>query len=522
MGPAGDFDLSPARRAVLLAAVAAVAIAVRLPLLHGSFIAVDDYSQIIRNPVITQLTWEHLKQVSLTNFMHRGHAPMYVSFMLNWAATPGSYAGFAAVNLAFLPLLVVAFYHFCGLFVRGHAFRIAATALFSVHAVTADIVAWMSARCHLFGVTFLLLSLAAWKAYLDAPGARRKTAWYAASLLAAGLAVWNKNLFCTVGLLIIAYDAYRRRRVGLAAVIDKLPFLAIGACAIAALQANPYMTDVSTPAMGGSIAVTLMNDANLLVEYLQRLLVPGPTYVWVDVYPATGLLDVSRGSGLAAMRLAPLASVGILAAVAGFLAWLLWRARLEEPLVAAACGAIALAPVMNIPPRWVEFAFRYDLVPAAFFCAALAAAAAHVWKRSGPARIAVVVVFAALTAWHAGRTCVQSMAWRTPLALNEACARAFPDAKPCLHQEAEIYAAQGRSRDAIRVFERVERLVDQRGSLRIGNSAFRLGQLYMQAGDTTRACRYFERSLLRGLMTPSWRDEARRMLAGKACGDALP
>lgn len=523
MGLPPDSNLPPARRRLALAAIVALAVVVRLPLLHGSFIAVDDYKQIVRNPVITELSYENLKQVVFTNFMQRGHAPMYVSFMLNWAATPRSYAGFAAVNLAFLPLIVAAFYGFSGLFVRGHVWRLAATALFSVHAVTADVVAWMSARCHLFGVTFLFLALVAWKAYLDAPCPRRKAAWYAASLLAAGFAVWNKNLFCTVGLLIVAYDAYRRRRLDLACVLDKLPFLGLLAFAIAALQANPYLQDVSTPAMGGSIAATLLNDASLLVEYLRYLLLPGPTYIWIDVYPVAGLLDVSRGSSLFAMLLTPLANIGVLAAAAGFLLWLWRRARLEEPLVAAACGAIALAPVMNIPPRWVEFAFRYDLVPAAFFCVALAASAAHISARRGRrAGVAVAIILALLTAWHAGQTYAQSRAWRTPLTLNEACIRSFPDARPCLQQAAEAYAGQGNPRAAIRLYERIDRIVTERGALRRESSAYRLGQLYTRIGDPIRACHYFERALLRDRLTPASRDEARRALASETCDDALP
>ncbi len=507
--------LSRGRYAVLLAAICAVALAVHLPLLDGTFIAVDDGKQIVHSPVVHDLSWKSIEQTLWGNYLNRNHAPMYTSFVLNWALTPGSYTGFAVFNLFCLLAIIIVFSRFAALFLADRVSQLAATALFSVHMVHVDVVAWMSARCHLMGMPFFLLAFVAWRRYREDPGALRRAAWYGGALLAAWIAIWNKNIFFSVGPLLILFDVYRRRRLSAGAVLDKIPLLAMGAVPVYILQASTsYLGRVERPALGETLIATLLNDANLLVQYLIHLLVPLPTYIWVNVYGVSGPLDVSQGAGLAAMRIAPLAAIGILVAVALSLVWAARRFGLGLPLFAAAASLIALAPVMNIPPRWVEFAFRYDWIPSAFVCPAIVAILARWWQGTGRAgwRWLAFASLLALVAWHGVGSHLQARAWTSEKRLLARCVESFSDAKQCHLGLARIHRGLGNFEEAIELSSKMDSLVTRKDPRRTPYPAFELARTYEKMGRWEEAAFYYRRALLREPLRGKRRRLARRRM----------
>ncbi len=497
-----------------LAGITLIAVVLHLPLLDGTFIAVDDHKQISSNPLITDLTWTNFKEIAFTNFLNRNHNPMYISFTLNWALTPKSYTGFVVVNLVFLVGTILIFFRFAGLFVVQRSWQLLATALFSVHSTHVDIVAWISARCHLMGLFFFLLAFLAWNNYRRELGQVRRVGWYLTAMLCAWMAVWNKNIFFSIGISILIFDLYKRRKASLVMLLDKLPLFFFGVVPVYILGTSThYLRALDRPAMGGSLAATVYNDFSLLVQYLYHLIIPTPTYVWIDVYPVSGLLETSMDAGLWAMRLTPLLNLGLLIAVLIGMIALYRRHQLRLPLFFAIFSLVALAPAMNIPPKWVEFAFRYDLIPSAFFCPAIAAAGAAVWSRWPKiGRPAVLATVASLYLGHLAVSYAQCLAWDTERDLLQRCVKHYPDAKPCQGQLSTNYKHRGCTKAALGPLLKIEELRMKPNCIRVTASALRLARLYATLGNNRMAKFYFQRALKRDRLRSADRRSIRARL----------
>jgi hypothetical protein len=504
-------DLAPRRAWAILAGIVVLTLLARLPLLRGDFVSYDDGIQIFHNPVVRDLTPSNLRDVLLTNFRGVAASPMHTVNMLNWAVTP-RYAGFAVLNMAWMAALTILFYRFAGLFLDSRAWRLVATAFFSLASVNADSVAWMSARCHFFGVGFVMLAFVLWQRYRDEIHAPCRALFYALATLAGAAAIWNKSVFVSVGALLFVYDLYRRRRLGALVFLDKIPLLAL---AIIPLMNPPHVGAVNNlehPSMGGSFASTLLTDAGLLVEYLRALAVPGPGTVSNSVYAVSDPLGVSEGASLLALRLPPVLNIAVLILIGAGLV-LLARRGVRQPLFAGLFILTALAPMMNIPPRWVEFAFRFDWMPSLFFSVAVAATAAFFWPRLPRAgRTAVAAALGLLLAWHAGRTFEQSRYWHDPETYWKACIRNFPDSQICYLKLGIHYADQGRFAKTREEYERLERLNERLDPKRTYLSAKHLADQYRRAGEPKRARFYYERSLLRDELSSSEREAVKRGL----------
>jgi hypothetical protein len=442
---------------------------------------------------------------------------MYAVGMLNWAVSP-HYGGFAALNILWMTATVLLFFRFSGLFIASGAWRLAATALFAVESVNADTVGWMSARCHFLGVAFVLACFVFWQEYREATGRFPRAAFYALALLSGAWAIWSKSIFVTVGGLLFIYDWYRRRRLTVAFFVDKLPLLALAAYAITQPPNSLVMEGIERPSMGTSFASTLLNDASLLVEYLRRMLVPGGSAAAVSTYPVDGLWEMSEGAGLLAMRLPPAANVAILAGiVAG--AWALSRRAGDRALWFASLMLwTAFSPSMNIPPRWVEFAFRFAFLPSVFFCVCAAIALERLWSSLGAggrwrfARGGLAAVVAAWVAWHGVETFLHSGARKDTVYWRE-CVEHVPDSVVCLMKASEYYVSVKNTGEAIRTIEAWENLCTEKVVIRRFDPAFRLGKIYEGMNDRARACESFERAVHEDQLTAAQKRYASRYAA---------
>lgn len=504
------------RLRLALAAICLLSIACRLPMLGGSFIRFDDPRVITRNLVVTDLTRENFREVAFTNYMGTASPFMYAVGMLNWAVSPG-YAGFAAFNIAWMAATVLLFFAFTGLFVSGARWRLAATALFAVLSVNADTVGWMSARCHFLGVAFVLACFVLWQRYREEPARFPRAAYYGLALVAGAWAIWSKSIFVTIGGLLFLYDWYRRRRPGPAFFLDKLPLLAVAAYAMTQPPNSLVMEGIERPSMGTSFASTLLNDAGLLVEYLRRMIVPGGSASAVSTYPVDGLWQMSGGAGLLAMRLPPAANLALLALLAGGV-WILARRSGSRALWFVLLMFFAsFAPSMNIPPRWVEFAFRFAFLPSAFFCLAAALALEALWPRIAGAgrRWPRIAVGAALSLWIAGHGAATALhgAARHDTLYWRKCVEHLPDSVVCLMKASEYYVSVKDVDAAIRTIESWENTCTEKVVIRRFDPAFRLGKIHEGRKDRAMACEAFERAIREDRLTAGQKAYAARYVA---------
>jgi protein O-mannosyl-transferase len=221
-----------------------------------------------------------------------------------------------------------------------------AAAIFAVHPVNVESVAWLSEQKNLLSVLFYLLALWAYLSFIDAtmqPAAKRWSL-YSASLLLFVLAMLSKSVVCTLPVTILLILYWKRKRITLADVLALVPMFVIAA-AISVLFAWVNLKLNSSGAdLAFSIQDRFLMAGRAVWFYVCDFLWPTPLLV---IYPVSiphqwwGFL---LPTGVAAVAVA---------------LWLL-RGRLTKgPLVAWLFFVLTLSPALG----FVSFSFmRYSFV----------------------------------------------------------------------------------------------------------------------------------------------------------------
>lgn len=503
------------RSSLVLTVICVVAFLVRLPLLWGQFLDYDDGIMVFRNEIVSHPSWESLRQIVLTNYRGEMQNPMHVANMLNWAVASGAYWSYSAVNLVWYSLLILLVYRFARLFVEEEPWRLAATALFAVHCVNTDTIGWVSARCHLMGMMFLFGCLVLWQKYLDAEVPRRRALWYGLAILSGCFAIYNKGIFISTGGLLILYEIYRRRKPGLLALVDKLPIFGLGAYFYTLSPVTGRLDMVGPLPEGMSVSLLALNDPAQLVEAVARLLIPGPTSIALRPYPAFSLFDHVAGASLWALRWPPAVNLLILALLSGLLIWMFLQ-KLRAPLILALMAGMFIMPVLNTKWYWpgLEFAFRYELTPSAFFAVAVASVLAWAWPTLGRGwRVAVAVLGVGLLSWHAGWSYTQSNYWASPHRYWDACIRNYPDSVVCYEKAANYHVSKKQWRQALKHFTEQDRIRFERPNPRRMTTALPIADTLERMGESSLALENYQRSLLVDNLDRERRKEVRAKIA---------
>jgi len=503
-------------RAIAVVCICVFSVLAHLSLLWGGFIWFDDTRVITNNLIVTDLTWEHFKEVTFTNYMGSASPFMYSVDMLNWAISP-HYTGFAVVNLIWLAGTVVLFYLFSDAFIKDFRWRFMATALFSVIGINADSVGWMSARCHFMGIAFVLGCFILWRRYRESVNRFSRVAYYFFAIVAGVWAIWSKSIFITIGGLVFVYDWYFRRRITAGFILDKAPLFGAAIFALGQTPNGAVATGLSNPAMGTSLTSTLLNDAGLFVEYLRRMIVPGPTSVAVETYPVDGMWEMSPDSSLLAMQLPPAANIAILVIIAMGI-WMASSRAGRSLWYAFVMFWVAFAPSMNIPPRWADFAFRFALLPSVFFCIVAALLLQRVvafFENRESAFIAgkvAIGVIACWIGWQAVATFTQNRVMKNEKYWAN-CMENLPDTVVCYLKAEGYYSSKKMTKKLIETLETWDGLCRDRKVKNCFEPAYRLAKIYEGQGVKDKACDYFQQSLWSEKISANRRTYATKYLA---------
>ncbi|HVP68082.1 MAG TPA: tetratricopeptide repeat protein [Anaeromyxobacteraceae bacterium] len=301
-----------------------------------------------------------------------------------------------AVNIALHAINSLLVFHLLRT-ATGAAWRSATVAaLFAVHPLHVESVAWISERKDVLSTLFLLLALRTWVGFARAPTRLR----YAATLGFFALGLLAKPMVVTLPFLLLLLDAWPLGRMTLAPfkgflrslgrlAVEKLPFFALSAAAC-------VVTWVAQSS-GGEIAATSPvgawpRIANAVVSYAR--------YPLMTIWPA-GLASFYPHPGTIRpdVPLAPL--VAAAAAVAVMTVWAL-RCRLRRPWLAWGWFWYlgTLLPVSGLVQVGGQaMADRYTYVPLiGLFVAAVWGAADVVERWSVPRWVPAAMAGTALTA----------------------------------------------------------------------------------------------------------------------------
>lgn len=265
----------------------------------------------------------------------------------------------------------------------GAAF--AAAALFAVHPLRTESVAWASEQKGLLCAFFCLASVLAWLLYATGRSPAR-FGWYAASLAGFVLALMSKPLGVVVPAVLLILDAwplgrFRRGAGARRPVLDKLPFLVPAIWALSLSVADPRQDELMPDLTAAGLAPRLtVATWGILFPLARTLWFPGLE----PYYPLEYAEDVSL--------LAPKYGLSALALFA-ITAWCVFRRRRGRPalLVAWACYLLAVLPVSGLRQAGsVATADRFSYLPAVALFALLAGGVVRTWPRlRAPGRAAL-------------------------------------------------------------------------------------------------------------------------------------
>ena len=389
--PPATITLSPAQLKALGVAVIGVLIGVcYYPALFGDFVWDDVIFS--EEPVIH--AWSGLKSIwfSPADIRNEGHywPIVYTTFYLEhklWGLAP---AGYHAVNMVLYFVNSLLVWRLMTRLAVPGAWLIAA--VFAVHPLHVESVAWIIERKDLLSGLFYLGAVLAWLRFLDAPNLAR----YIATLLLFVAGLLSKTVVITLPAALLVLQWWRAGRLTWTDLLRVVPLLVVGFAITLADFA--YYTSRESLDLGYSFAERVLIAGRALWFYAAKLVWPTDLAVihplWqVDVTDFVGWTYVAAAVALAAA---------------------LWFARRwigRGPLAAALFFAVTLSPVLGfIDFGYMQFSFVADrfqylagigviaVLIAAAACAAHRLPAAARQAAAGLAGI-VVVTFAVLS-WH--------------------------------------------------------------------------------------------------------------------------
>ncbi len=199
----------------------ALTLGVYLQVRHFEFFQVDDPIFVSMNPHIRSGTFVTNVKWAFTHSYSGNWIPLtYLTYMLDSALYELWAGGFHLTNVLFHIGNVLLLYYL-GRSLTGNPFPAAfVAALFAVHPIHVESVAWITERRDVLSVFFGLASMLAYVAYAR----RGRSVAYWSSLVLFLCSLLSKQTLVTLPCVLLLIDFWPLRRLSRRAVVEKLPF----------------------------------------------------------------------------------------------------------------------------------------------------------------------------------------------------------------------------------------------------------------------------------------------------------
>jgi len=416
--------MSREERSSRVAVLIALALVAGVVVLYGQlaghdFVRFDDFGYIVDNPNVRDgLTWQGVRWAFTSFHMANWHPLTWISHMADcemFGLDPGGHHLTSAVihginaALLFLALRLM----------TGRVWpSVAVAALFAVHPLRVESVAWASERKDVLAGLFFMLGLLAHTHYARRPGPAR----YALVVSALALGLMAKPMLVTLPLVLLLLDYWPLGRMttrgsagGLpalrGAVLEKIPLLAL--CA-----ASAAITVVAQ--RGGGAVIEL--DAIPVHVRVANALVAGVTYIGKTLWPANLAFYYpypTPGPGVSA-AFAVAALCGAIALVAVSVLVAMQARRRPYLLTGWLWYVVTLLPVIGLVQVGNQsMADRYTYLPVIGIALAVVWAAAEFAERWPAARLPLAATGAGIVVLLSAATWREARHWRDSRALFE-------------------------------------------------------------------------------------------------------
>lgn len=447
----------------------------------GSFAFVyDDAVEIVDNPVIH--SWANLGHMFTTPFLR---TPYYRPLVLVWLRICDALFGANPAGWHILSVLahvvVTALVFMVARRLAGPGAALIAAALFGLHPVHIESVAWISAVVDPLYAGFFL---AAFVAYLKSRDSSATSLnWTLLSCLLYAGALLSKEP-AIVFPAVVAVHAFifageKRLREAIRAV---LPFAIVTAIYLVARIA--IVPAYASPGAAISWKTALLTEPSILLLYISKLFWPVGLSGFYD-QPYVAALSLTQ-------FVLPLLAIVLIAVALG-----MWARRSEHGKLIAFCAAwflLTLAPALNfrllIPGEIVHD--RYLYLPSFAFCVLAAVALASWSSRLAaepryariPAAIAIAVCICL-----AGLNIAQQSPWASDVALYSHGFTVAPNNNFVENNFARLLTDRGQFREAIPLYEQVLRRDPnfEQAHYNLGYTFYRFGQFSEAKNELQRA-----------------------------------
>lgn len=456
--------------------------AIYAPVRNYEFVSFDDYAFVVDNPHVTAgFTADSLRWALADAYDAAGGPLTWLSHMLDvelFGTSPGGHhLQSVLLHAANTVLLLLALWQMTGSVWRS-AFM---AALFGVHPMHVESVAWVSERKDVLAGMFWLLAMWAYVRYVRQPRAVRYV--LVAVLLTLGLLA--KPMVATLPLILLLLDAWPLERATISwagrarwrtLAIEKMPLVGIAVSFLiwTFFAQRGIGAVVSLEAL--SFPARVANALTSFVVYVDKLIWPSGLAVF---YPFPRAASIWW----------PLAGAGFLIAAC----MLAWRCASRRPqlLVGWLWYVITLMPVIGLVQVGSHaMADRFTYLPSIGLFLIVAWEGPRVlsmivrWRHAATAAgLVLVVAFAVVARRQVGYWQTSETLWGRALAVTTGNYRAHAGL-------AEVRAGQNRIDEAIAHYSEALRLAPDEADWHVN-----LGLLLVRNGDIARAADSFNRAV---------------------------
>ena len=366
-------------------------------------------------------------------------------------------------------------------------------AVFAIHPLRVESVAWVTERKDVLSGFFFMLTLWAYAQYVQSPGAGQSPRstlhaprYYVLSLLFFALGLLSKTMLVTLPFVLLLLDYWPLRRLGLKTQdsrlktlflrsLEKVPFLAVAAAGcVATLLSQPgTQAFAHSPALPWRIGNALMAYA----DYLGHMVYPVGLAVGY-LAPPDPLPVLRVGCSLLVLALI---SAGVLAG----------RRRHPYLLVGWLWYLGMLAPVIDFMQTGINArADRFTYLPQIGLYLLVAWGAADLCRGWRHGRAVLACAAAAVLAALLAGAYVQTIYWKDSFSLWTRAAACTPGNQTAHNNLGILLAGQGHLDEAIQQFERAVQLKPD-----YAKAYYNLGTALARQGKLPEAIQQFEQAV---------------------------
>lgn len=477
-------EQNPCSFRLLVAVAIVLAVATLIPYLQVvefDFVSFDDGQYVYDNARVRQgITWDNFRYALTTGEMGTWQPVTILSHMLDCQLFGVNPAAHHAVNVVIHVLasvvLLLALQRLTGA-LWPSAF---VAAVFALHPLHVESVAWISERKDVLSGLFWMLSLYAYAAYAEKPGWLR----YASVLLLFALGLMAKPMLVTLPCVLLLLDIWplNRLRVGkwqtwMRPTAEKMPLLLLSFAVAGVTFVTQQQGEAVSSLDALPLDVRLLNAIVSYVVYLGKTLWPANLAVYYphpqDAIPLWQVM--SAGLLLVVMSIAAIALLSRAPYIAVGWFWYLG----------------ALVPVIGIVQVGTQaYADRYTYLPMIGLTIAVAWTARDWlpeksrWITAKWTVSALLIAAMGFLTWH------QTSVWRDTLTLFDHAARIVPKNVLANYKVAMALEEEGAIAEAEEAYRRVLAIDPAHAEARVG-----LSGLLMARGEIPEMARVLEEGL---------------------------